>query len=183
MLTVTFEELDAALAACSAPVVAAEAHGALCGALAADAAFDPTAWARELLPDEDAPSEQLHARNLLVTLAAETQAAFAALQLEIGPLLPDDDVALEARTAALAAWCTGYLYGLGAMAVAASGAVPDAVAEVMRDVGEISRASVDPEETEESSEQAYAELVEYLRASSQLVYEELAAQRAAGGSP
>ncbi len=180
MLTVTFDELEATLAAAEAPLGAAETHGSLCGALAADARFDAEAWAGAALPEADVDDDALRTRNLLRTLAAETQAAFTGQDMEFEPLLPDDEAALEQRVAAIAAWCTGFLYGIGVGGGVKPGeaAVPESVAEIIRDFGEISRASIDPEETEESNESSYAEIVEYLRAAAQLAYEELQERRA-----
>ena len=181
MLSVTFEELEQTLAACDVPVGAAEAHGSLCGALAAVARFDADNWIGALLAEEYAAVEALRLRNLLETLVAETQAALASQDMEFEPLLPPDEEPLERRVAALAEWCGGFLYGVGTGGLATgAGAVPEAVDEVVRDFGEISRASIDAEETEESNEASYAEIVEYLRAGTQLAYEELEAHRAGG---
>ena len=187
MLTVTFDELEAALAARDAPLDAAEVHGALCGALAGDARFDPDAWIDTVLPDDadgDADVEDagaLRSRNLLETLVAETQAALDGPDLEFEPLLPSDEAPLEQRVQALADWCAGYLGGIGTAQLA--GALPAPVDEVVRDFGEISRASIDAGETEESNESSYAEIVEYLRAGAQLAYEELAGHRAGDPTP
>ena len=181
MLSVTFDELEQALEACGAPVGAAEAHGSLCGALAAVARFDADRWIGELMAEDDAGSESLRLRNLLEVLVEETQAALTAGDMEFEPLLPADEEPLERRVAALAAWCAGFLYGVGTGGLAAGkGAMPEVVDEVVRDFDEISRASIDAEESEESNETSYAEIVEYLRAGAQLAYEELEAHRAGG---
>ena len=90
------------------------------------------------------------------------------------PLLPDDEEALETRTAALAEWCTGFLAGLGSVPVPTEG-WPDTVREIVADFGEIARAAVGEEDSPEDSEASYVELVEYLRAGTQLVHEELVA--------
>jgi hypothetical protein len=179
MLSVTFEELEQTLAACDAPVGAAEAHGSLCGALAAVAGFDSDGWIGGLLAEEGTDVEALRLRNLLAALVDETQAALASQDMEFEPLLPADEEPLERRVAALAEWCAGFLYGVGTGGLAlGAGAVPEAVDEVVRDFGEISRASIDAEESAESNEASYAEIVEYLRAGTQLAYEELAPRRA-----
>jgi uncharacterized protein YgfB (UPF0149 family) len=181
MLTVTFDELEEALAASDAPLAAAEAHGSLCGTLAAAARFDADAWIAGLVPDAAAGTEALRTRNLLATLIEETQAALAGQDMDFEPLLPGDDEALERRVEALAEWCAGFLFGVGTGGLAPDTAsVPEAVAEVVRDFGEISRASIDAEETAESNEESYVEIVEYLRAGTQLAYEELEAHRAGG---
>lgn len=180
MLTVTFDELEHALAAGRAQVAAAEAHGSLCGALAAVQDFDVAAWITALLGAPDATSEDVRQRagELLETLASETRAALEGLDMDFEPLLPDDATALEVRVAALAGWCAGFLYGVGTGGIAVGAAdLPGAVQEVVRDFAEISRASIDPEESEESNEASYAELVEYLRAGTQLAYEDLEGHR------
>mgnify|MGYP003344288659 FL=1 len=94
--------------------------------------------------------------------------------MEFSPLLPEDEETLEVRTAALAEWCTGFLAGLGSVPVPTEG-WPDTVREIVADFGEIARAAVGEEDSPEDSEASYVELVEYLRAGTQLVHEELVA--------
>jgi len=180
MQTVTFEELESALGDSHAPVTAAEAHGALCGALAAVPAYGAGDWIEELLAGADG-EDALRSRNLLETLYGETHAALQSGHMEFEPLLPDDDTPLEQRVTALCAWCGGFLFGLGG-GLPQAGQWPEAVQEIVRDFVEISRAAVGEEETEETNETSYAELVEYLRASAQLAYDELVEHRAGGGA-
>jgi uncharacterized protein YgfB (UPF0149 family) len=92
------------------------------------------------------------------------------------PLLPDDDEPLVARSAAMALWCSGFLFGLGAGGVRDFSVLPEDVREIAGDIAEISRAGVDGGESEED-EAAYAELVEYLRAGVTLVFEILESER------
>jgi uncharacterized protein YgfB (UPF0149 family) len=47
------------------------------------------------------------------------------------------------------------------------------VGEIVRDFTEISRATGDDADVDESNEQAYAELVEFIRVAAQVVFEEL----------
>ncbi|HXQ64899.1 MAG TPA: UPF0149 family protein [Steroidobacteraceae bacterium] len=178
MLTVTFDELQAALSAAQAPVAAAEAHGALCGSLAAAAGFTVADWLEQLLPEAGAGAHELRSRNLLERVYDATAESLDGLDMEFAPLLPDDAQPLARRVDALAEWCAGFLWGLGSGAIAARDRLSEEVAEVLRDFGEISRAVVDRDESPESSETSYAELVEYLRAGAQLTYEELALERA-----
>ena len=74
-----------------------------------------------------------------------------------------------ARTSALAEWCQGFLYGLGAGNIPDASRLPGEVGEIVRDFAEITRAGVDGAETEESNESAYAELVEFVRVGVQLL--------------
>ena len=52
------------------------------------------------------------------------------------------------------------------------------VGEIVRDFTEISRATGDDADADESNEQAYAELVEFIRVAAQVVFEELLPLRA-----
>lgn len=172
MHTVTYEELETALDAAGAALGAAEAHGALSGTLAASLSFRADAWIDDILGDTDAPERAMHAREVLSALSRETAVHLSGPDMEFEPLLPGDEAALEARTAALGAWCTGFLAGLGSVPVPSAG-WPDTVREIVADFAEIARAAVGDEDSEEDSEASYIELVEYLRASAQLIHEEL----------
>jgi len=181
MQTVTFDELDSTLAECEATVAAAEAHGTLCGALAAVPGYSAEDWISDLLVNAGSEAEP-RARELLTTLYGETHTALASGLMELEPLLPPDDLPLDQRTTALADWCNGFLFGLGG-GLPQAGGWPETVQEVVTDFSEIGRASVGDEETEETNEVSYAELVEYLRASAQLAYDDLVEHRAQGGAP
>ena len=93
-------------------------------------------------------------------------------------MLPDDDAPVEARVAALAEWCQGFLYGVGAAGTLANAALADDVEEFLTDLAELTRVDASGEADAEAEEEAYAELVEYVRVGVQLVYDELAASRA-----
>ena len=85
------------------------------------------------------------------------------------------------RAAALAHWCEGFLHGLvsanhGDALKERLAAEP--LADIIRDMLEITRAAVGDDDDGESEEVAYTELVEYLRVAAQLTYEELAEFRA-----
>jgi hypothetical protein len=180
MQTVTFDELESALGDGNAPVSAAEAHGTLCGALAAVPGYGAGDWIEELVAGAEGEDE-LRARHLLETLYEETHSALQAGQMEFEPLLPDDATPLALRVSALAEWCGGFLFGLGG-GLPQAGHWPEAVQDIVRDFTEIGRASVGEEETEETNETAYVELVEFLRVSAQLAYDDLGEHRSGGGA-
>jgi len=164
---------------------AAEAHGCLCGALCASDNYGAAAWAAEL----SGVAEPVPDGGLATALGAIHQAARAALAArdpDFVPLLPNDAAALPERVRALAAWCDGFLYGLGATGAGPLPADDGDLSEILRDFAEVARAGLSPELTAEESEQAWAELFEFVRAGVQLTYEELAGWRGralAAGSP
>jgi hypothetical protein len=61
--------------------------------------------------------------------------------------------------------------------------LPEDVPEVLADLARISHAGDVGSETTDVEEEAYAELVEFLRVGVQLIYDELAALRAGQPSP
>ena len=159
---------------------AAEAHGTLAGCLCAAAGYGFEDWLREILPEGRAAPESA---ATLQQLYAATAGALQQPDMEFELLLPADEQPIDARTAALAQWCQGFLYGLGAGAIPDAGELPGEVGEIVRDFAEITRAGVDAQQGEESNESAYAELVEFVRVGAQLLFEELSAARRPAASP
>jgi uncharacterized protein YgfB (UPF0149 family) len=167
-----FASVSQALAAAGGTVGAAEAHGCLCGAACARRDYGLAEWLDEIVPDGADVD-----RAVLASLRAGSMDALGGDGMDFRPLLPDDEQPLQERVEALATWCQGFLYGFGAAGTAGTAVAPE-VAEVLTDLSRISQAGsvgADEAETEEAS---YAELVEFLRAAVQLVYEDLAALRA-----
>lgn len=172
-----FDEVAQALAAAGSAVHASEAHGCLCGAACVRRDYGLAEWQDELFPDGAA------AADCLATVRARTAAALAGGQMEFEPLLPDDEQPLAERVEALSAWCQGFLYGFGAAGTAGGARLPDDVGEVLSDLAKFSQAGMTGSESPEVEEDAYIELVEFVRAAVQLVYDELAAQRASQPPP
>lgn len=172
---VAFDDVARTLAAGGSTVHPAEAHGCLCGALCARGAYSLAEWLEEILPDASAIAGD---PGPLAELHETTAGVLAAPDMEFRPLLPDDDTELGARVEALGAWCQGFLYGFGASGTTARTQLPEEVSEVLSDVARISHAGAVGSESSEVEEEAYTELVEYLRAAVQLVHDDLADLRA-----
>jgi uncharacterized protein len=172
--SLAFNDVARALAAGGSSVHAAEAHGCLCGALCARSGFGFGDWLDEILPDTVTLPDP---HGPLADLYEQSAAVLAAPDMEFDPLLPDDDTELDERVDALAAWCQGFLYGFGSAGAGGRTPLRGEVAEVLADFAEIARGGsvgLDPTEIEED---AYMELVEFLRVGVQLVYDELQAGR------
>jgi uncharacterized protein YgfB (UPF0149 family) len=177
----SFDAIDAALRRVEAPTDAAEAHGSLCGLVCGLGESGQSAWLAETLPDDQAKAVvREQAGNLLQALAVRTCAALEGAEMTFQPLLPDDAEPLVQRVDGLAQWCQGFNHGLfvaarigDAEAELASGNT----AEIVSDFADMAQAAVGDEEPDAEGEAAYAELVEYIRVSVQLVYEELTAVR------
>jgi uncharacterized protein len=149
---------------------AAEAHGTLAGCLCAAVGYRFEDWLLEILPEGRAdPAAAIALRQLYL----ETAGALEGDEMDFELLLPEDAQPLDARTAALAQWCQGFLYGLGSSVIQDASGLPGDVGEIVRDLTEITRVGVDSGQSDESNESAYAELVEFVRVGVQLVFEEL----------
>jgi uncharacterized protein YgfB (UPF0149 family) len=171
MADIRFKDFEDALANAGGLADAAEAHGSLCGALCSVSPYRMQDWVNEILPDGAVLSDESAA--MLERVFTATATAFGEQGMEFEPLLPDDEQPLNGRANALALWCTGFLYGLGTGSISDLEALNGDVGEIVRDFTEISRASGDEAEADESNEQAYAELVEFIRVAAQVVFEEL----------
>jgi yecA family protein len=174
---IAFGDLDEALRRCGSSWTAAQAHGLLVGCLATAGAQAGPGWLLQVLQDTD---ERDAARQECVAmLDALYQASFWDLSerlSEFAPLLPADDAATEEKAVAMAHWCEGFLHGLVSTQHAQAlkdRLAAEPLADIIRDMLQITRAAVDEESDAESNESAYAELYEYIRVAAQLAYEEL----------
>jgi uncharacterized protein YgfB (UPF0149 family) len=178
MLQVTFAEVARVLEGLGSSVPAAEAHGCLAGALCTSSHYPMERWLEEIIPDADQRNDE-DSQQALRLLYADTLNALRGEDMEFEALLPDDDVSLAARASGLSQWCQGFLYGFGTGGQAGKMAVkqeelPGNVNEILNDLTHIGRASVELEgDGNESEEEAYAEVVEYVRVGVQLIHDEL----------
>ncbi len=176
--TPDYDDLDDALRRCGSSYDAAQSHGLLASRLAVtgrDGGYD---WIAYVLDGTD-PSNALRkeCETMLIAMLERTDKSLTERQSEFAPLLPDDAIELDARAEALGRWCEGYLHGL--VSVQHSNALKkrlaeEPIADIIKDMLQITRATAGEEAEDEATEDAYVELVEYLRVAAQLVYEELA---------
>lgn len=184
---VAHDELDDALRRCGASWCAAQAHGLLCSRLAVQGQAAADHWFARVLEDTDPQNAACgECRRLLQALADATYRQLAERQSEFEPLLPEDAAPGPTRAEALSHWCEGFLHGL------VSGPHPadlkaklaaEPISEIIKDTLQITRATAESDDSAESREQAWTELVEYLRVAAQLTYEELAGFRSPAAPP
>jgi uncharacterized protein YgfB (UPF0149 family) len=172
-----FDVLDGALRQLAGGSGAAEAHGELCGLACLLGTEARDVWTEGLFHASGESAEDVSAsRSLLRDMASETCVALADGDMSFQPVLPPDDEPLLLRAEGLAEWCAGFLHGLGeAAGNTVSGAALDReiAREIMNDLGDIARLTLGDEDADLEAETAYTELVEFVRASVQLMFEEL----------
>jgi uncharacterized protein YgfB (UPF0149 family) len=165
--TTAYAALSAALADAGFTQSAAEYHGALCGLLCIREPAKVDALAILDGADDAANGAALTA------LRDATARALADTDGDVRLVLPPDDAVLGARAMALGEWCEGFLFGLASDGrLDLKRAAPE-VREVIEDLAQFTRASFDDGSDEEIEEEAYAELVEYVRVGVQLLFMEL----------
>lgn len=181
MLQVTFAEVVRVLEDLGSSVPAAEAHGCLVGALCTTPHYPMERWLEEIIPDEDRRVDD-DSQQALRLLYADTLNALRGEDLDFEVLLPGDDVPLATRAGGLSQWCQGFLYGFGStgrtddsQGPPKQDELPANVNEILSDLTHIGRASVEIEgdAENETEEEAYAEVVEYVRVGVQLIHDEL----------
>ena len=204
-IDVDYDLIDQALKRSRSTWGAAQAHGLLSASIAVADAAGANAWLAQILEGTD-PTNALRAETeaLLEALFETTHRQLSRRQSEFVPLLPDDAEASATRAGALAEWCEGFLHGLvvadyrdsfgESVGNSMDNAIDDStgnalrerlaaepMADIIRDLLQMTRAAADEAVDDETNESAYAELVEYLRVAAQLAYEELSELRATAG--
>jgi hypothetical protein len=179
---VEHDQLEAALRQCGATWNASQAHGFLCGRIAVRGTGARSGWLDHITTGVEKDKAQGgECAATLEALFTITWRQLAERQSQFVPLLPDDGSPATERAEALAHWCEGYLHGL------VSGPHPEVLrtqlateplSDIIKDMLEITRATVDDDHDDDDNEEAYVELVEYIRVAAQLAFEELAGFRA-----
>jgi yecA family protein len=172
--------VDAALRRFGAEMSVAECHGMLAGWLCAANGLTREHWLGHLAPDMTIGD--VLASEAGATLEGLRQAVVAQLNdpmLDFQPLLPTDDQPLAERVEALGEWCQGFLLGMSLGGLKDVARLPGDSGEALRDLVQLSRAGSYDVGEDEEDEDAYAELLEYVRTAVLLVNEELNPSRAA----
>ena len=184
---VDHDTLNDALRRCGATWDASQAHGLLSSRLAVAGANAGPDWLQQVLEGTDESNVlRTECASLLNILYQETHRQLSERLSEFAPLLPDDSDSASLRTAALAHWCEGFLHGLVSVdhgEALKQRLASDPLADIIRDMLQLTRAAVDEDSDEETTEAAYVEIVEYVRVAVQLTYEELSECRTPAAAP
>jgi len=177
-LTIDHHELDAALRRCGSTWNAGQAHGLLCSRLALAGADGASRWLAQVLAGTD-PGNTLRTEceALLNALCTATWQQLAERQSDFMLLLPDDDDSVQVRAEAMGQWCEGFLHGLVSETHGdqlRERLAGEPLSDIIKDMLEITRGTAGDEAEAEEDDDAFSELVEYLRVAAQLTYEELA---------
>ena len=141
----------------------AECHGVVCGLLCRlpDASLDVFIGLLDMLELVHTPGAGL--RMSLDELLNSTRTQLVDEDMGLSLWLPNDDETLEERTMALSQWCSGFLAGLGRSGDDTLKAMSDDANDGLKDLQQISGADVSDTDESEEDENAFVEIVEYIR--------------------
>ena len=166
-----FDEIDRCLEKVDADVEAAEAHGTLCGILCIHGQGDINLWLSQIVGDQDPRDLRVkEAQSVLMDLHDEAVEQLNDGNYELQLLLRADSAPLDDRIYDLTQWCQGFLFGLAAAGIKDLSSLPEDAEEIMNDIVEISKAGYDSTPGEEANEEAYSEVVEYIRLGVFIIY-------------
>ncbi|KAA9130805.1 UPF0149 family protein [Marinihelvus fidelis] len=183
MSTIALPDFDHTLALSHGNLDAAglsECHGVACGLLVRQPSSGADAFLGllDMLQITDQPGVAL--REALADLFTAAASQLADDDMGFVIWLPDDEESLEDRTEAIAQWCNGFLASIGAGDDGCLETLSDDAGEALADLKEIALAEVAVEYEDESGqapvdddEQAFAEIVEYIRVSVLILREDL----------
>lgn len=156
-----------------------ECHGVACGLLVRQPTSGPDAFygLLDMLQIIQAPRSAL--REALGELFSASAAQLVDEDMGLVIWLPDDQESLEDRTEAVAQWCNGFLASVGAGDDDRLRTLSGDAVEALSDLREIATAEVGPGggddggDAGEEDEQAFSEIVEYIRVSVLILHEDL----------
>ncbi len=132
-------------------------------------------WCRQTkLPEDlalDEVDRQVSAWASLQAYSVQVKQRLEAEDCSFEPVLPPDSAPLRERLLALTDWAGGLLFGIGSAGQLDLKTASSEVQELLRDLAEICKLNVDDDES--GAEEAYTEVVEYLKVAAQTLYVEL----------
>lgn len=174
-----YYELGAELKKLDAVASAAEAHGILVGQLCGGLKLDGIMWLKQFLMAVGVKREPAEdQRSWFFALQDLSAAELANAGMSFRPLLPDDEDPLSERLEAVGDWCSGFLAGFGSAGHSADKGLSDDIDMALRDFAEISKIDIDVHgDSDFEEENAYMELVEYMKTVALLIYTEFGLSR------
>ena len=165
-----YDFIDEILSHFASPLLAEEIHALACGTLVTGKS-KIALWLTEIFPEtEIGKTFVLAAQQKLLDLYEHIDQELADSSLPFTLLLPDDEAPLGERVEALSEWCRSFLYGT-AIADLDNDALSENSQEMLHDILNITTTTIDFTENEEN-EQAYQEVIEYIRVGVVFIYEE-----------
>ncbi|MFZ2314183.1 MAG: UPF0149 family protein [Gammaproteobacteria bacterium] len=168
-----YSELSQSLSQTALKLNPAQAHGLMCGVLCGSQSSN-IAWDK-LVAGGTESADDIAALQALYQVTARQLEEFS---FDFQLMLPPDGSDIAWRAEALTLWCQGFLTGLKMADIAIVGREPSDVTEAISDMIEVAKMDYEEAISNEEDEIAYVELVEYVRLSAVLIYQDAQEERA-----
>ncbi len=169
----TYRELDQALCKTTLKLNPAQVHGLICGILCGNS-NPSTAWEELVMGGKESAKTHKLLQDLYEGSAKQLDEFLFEFQL----ILPADSEELPMRAEALTLWCQGFLTGLKLTNIPISGRKPGEMTEAINDLIEIAKMNYEEVVASEEDEEAYVELVEYVRMAVILIHQDIREEEA-----
>jgi len=172
-----FQYFNEALLNMGAISSASELQGYICGKLSGSRSAPkelPDEWLYEIQRFMDMEFLKLDNQQaaLVVELYSSSVEELSDSDFGFRPMLPDDEASMSRRAEELAAWCRGFLHGLGSAGLQAHDKLSAEVADALRDLAKISQAEAEDNEAPETLEADWESLVEYVKVAVLTIHQE-----------
>ncbi|MCK5726118.1 MAG: UPF0149 family protein [Thiotrichaceae bacterium] len=166
-------EIEALLMRTDCQYTPAEVQGISCGMLAVDLNSPMILWIKHIFEDYD-EQNVLHQdkKHELKVFWNDSRTQMLDGNLSFALLLPDDEESLEDRVDAMQEWAEGFLMGIALAGVQDMDQLPTNSKELIDDFLSISKEKQLDMSNDEESEEAYLQIVEYLRMGTILIMDE-----------
>lgn len=162
----TYTELTSALNKTALKLHGSQVHGLISGVLCGNSQ-NTAAW-EELVTGGKEPGKTHEVLQTLHDISAKQLDEFL---FEFQLVLPPESDELPVRAEALTLWCQGFLTGLKFVQVRITDREPGEITEAINDLIEIAKMNYEDVVANEEDEEAYVELVEYVRMAVILIYQ------------
>lgn len=163
-----YTELSEALNDTALKMHASQVHGIITGLLCGNP-NNKAAWEEMITGNQE--SDATH--NSLQLLYEGTATHLSDFLMDFQLVLPEDDDDLPVRAEGLTLWCQGFLTGLKSAGIQVVEREPGEVTEAIDDLVEIAKMNYEDVVASEEDEEAYVELIEYVRMAVIMINQEL----------
>ena len=177
IIQLNYSDLEKLRISASLTTNVAEYHGLISSRLCFGIEHFEDLTSEDSSDDKSVTSIQIQEfNNAFLNMIKDAKDQFKKGGFNFDPLLPSDSEPIEYRALGLASWCQGFVDGYG-MSVAELEIKMDRLgdgeaAEIIEDFAQISTLDSNSISDEQDEEIAFMELVEYVRVSVQLLYED-----------
>jgi uncharacterized protein YgfB (UPF0149 family) len=166
----SYQSVESALKKAGANFNASQVHGLFCGLICATSGEQKENVWKKLLFGKEGKTNGLETFEHLYEMSYHLLSEFS---FEFSLLLPTDSKSISVRTEELGLWCQGFLSGLEKFHTVILARATEDVREALNDIIEIAQVNFDNLTDSDDDENAYFELVEYVRLSVLMIFQDL----------